>query len=176
MDYLLQKSYTQAPHRESRETGSGTLLGPDSCFECILGILSTLPHTEQVSSKMLSGFCLRGSSVARHCLACPAATTQARLANCTHPCQPELCFKGKPQVCGKRTWQPVGVVPQGVTLGPGGRPGAQVASPGRPRRGLGSGPRLLVVPAGHVQASLPFASCPLPEIQALKFQCRSFAH
>lgn len=53
MDYLLQKSCTQAPHRESRETGSEMPLGPDPCFSPILNILSTFPQTEQVSSKML---------------------------------------------------------------------------------------------------------------------------
>lgn len=62
MDYLLQKSCTQAPHRESRETGSETPLGPDPCFSCILSILSTFPQTEQVSSKML---CISASKAAQ---------------------------------------------------------------------------------------------------------------
>lgn len=53
MAYLLQKSCTQAPHRESRETGSEMSWGPDPCFFPILNILSTFPQTEQVSSKML---------------------------------------------------------------------------------------------------------------------------
>lgn len=53
MDYLLQKSCTQAPHRESRETEREIPLGPDPCFSPILNILSTCPQAEQVSSKML---------------------------------------------------------------------------------------------------------------------------
>lgn len=53
MAYLLQKSCTQAPHRESRETGSEVSSGPDPCFSPILSILSTFPQTEQVNSKML---------------------------------------------------------------------------------------------------------------------------
>lgn len=61
MDYLLQKTCTQAPHRESRETGSETPLGPDPCIYSILSFLPTFPQTEQECSKML---CISASQAA----------------------------------------------------------------------------------------------------------------
>lgn len=72
MDYLLQKSCTQAPHRESTETGGETPLGPGPCFYCILSILPTFPQTEQESSKM---FCISASKAALGALSdlgCPS--------------------------------------------------------------------------------------------------------
>lgn len=72
MDYLLQKSCTQAPHRESTETGSETPLGPDPCFYCILSILSTFLQTEQGCSKVV---CISASKAAWEALSdlgCPS--------------------------------------------------------------------------------------------------------
>ena len=72
MDYLLQKSCTQAPQGESRETGSETPLGPDPCFYCILSILPTSPQREQESSKMLCVSASKGALGSMSDLGCPS--------------------------------------------------------------------------------------------------------
>lgn len=72
MDYLLQKSCIQAPHRESRETGNETPLRPDPCFYSILGILPTFSQTEQECSKMLCISASKAAPGALGDLGCPS--------------------------------------------------------------------------------------------------------
>lgn len=98
MDYLLQKSCTQAPHRESRETESEIPLGPDPCFSPILNILSTCSQTEQVSSKML---CVSASKAAQKppvTCAAPGGPPEPGWIATLNLTRPVSILRGKPQV------------------------------------------------------------------------------
>lgn len=100
MDYLLQKSCTQAPYRESRETGNEASLGPDPCFSSILSILPTFPQTEQECSKMLCISASKAAPGAPGDLGCPSCAPEPDWPARRTPTSQICILRGKSYILG----------------------------------------------------------------------------